>query len=57
MVGVGDRDKMVTIEETLAAYRRLPNGRFIVLPDTPHPLEKVSPGRLAREIGDFFLGS
>lgn len=57
MVGVGDRDKMVSIEETLAAYRHLPNGRLIVLPDTPHPLEKVSQARLAHEIAGFFLGS
>jgi len=57
MVGIGDHDKMVTIEETVAAYRRLPNGRLIVLPGTPHPLEKVSAKRLAREIDDFFLRS
>jgi pimeloyl-ACP methyl ester carboxylesterase len=57
MVGVGDRDKMVSIEETLAAYRQLPNGRLMVLPDTPHPLEKVSQERLAREIAEFFHGS
>ena len=57
MVGVGDRDKMVSIEETVAAYRQLPNGRLIVLPDTPHPLEKVSQDRLAHEIAEFFQGS
>lgn len=55
-IAVGDRDQMVGIEESLAAYRQLPNGRFLVVPGTPHPLEKVSQGRLAREIGDFFLG-
>lgn len=55
MIGIGDRDQMVTIEESLAAYRALPNGRFIALPGTPHPIEKVSPVRLAHEIGEFFL--
>lgn len=55
MIGIGDRDQMVTIEESLAAYRALPNGRFIAIPGTPHPIEKVSPVRLAREIGEFFL--
>lgn len=54
-IGIGDRDQMVSIEESLAAYRRLPNGRFLVMPGTPHPLEKVSSERLAREISDFFL--
>ncbi|MEO5930554.1 MAG: alpha/beta hydrolase [Candidatus Kapaibacterium sp.] len=54
MIGVGDSDRMVSIEESVAAYRRLPNGRFIVMPGTPHPLEKVSSGRLVGEIDDFF---
>lgn len=55
-ISIGDRDQMVSVEESLAAYRHLPNGRFVVLPGTPHPLEKVSLGRLVREILDFFAG-
>lgn len=54
LVGIGDRDKMVTIEETIAVYRKLKNGRLLVLPDTPHPLEQVSVERLAYEIKKFF---
>lgn len=54
-IGIGDRDQMVTIEESMAAYRQLPNGRFLTLPGTPHPLEKVHAGRLVREIEDFFV--
>jgi pimeloyl-ACP methyl ester carboxylesterase len=54
-IGIGDRDQMVSMEESLAAYRALPNGRFIAMPGTPHPIEKVSPVRLARELGEFFL--
>jgi hypothetical protein len=54
-IGIGDRDQMVTIEESLAAYRALPNGRFLAMPGTPHPIDKVSPERLARELGEFFL--
>jgi len=54
-IGIGDRDQMVSVEESLAAYRHLPNGRFLVMPGTPHPLEKVSPARLAREIDEFFI--
>ncbi len=53
-IGIGDRDAMVTFDETLAVYRALPNADFIVLPDTPHPLEKVSLDRLAHEIETFF---
>jgi pimeloyl-ACP methyl ester carboxylesterase len=55
MVGVGDTDKMVTLEETISVYRRLKNGRLIVLPETPHPLEQVDMVRLGFEIERFFL--
>ncbi|MBI1803426.1 MAG: alpha/beta fold hydrolase [Ignavibacteriae bacterium] len=54
LVSVGDRDTMVGIEETAAAYRSLPNAQLLILPGTPHPLERVEPKRLAREIKAFF---
>lgn len=47
---VGDRDKMVRMDETLAAYRALPNGELAVLPRTAHPLEAVSTDLLAAHI-------
>ena len=39
----GDKDRMVTLEETIAVYRALPanSARLCVLPGTPHPLEQV----------------
>ena len=52
-VAVGDRDNMVSVEETLWAYRSLPNASLLVLPATQHPLERVSTQRLADEIGQF----
>lgn len=54
LIGVGDRDKMVTIEESLTVYRKLKNGKMLVMPDTPHPLEQVNTERLAYEIKSFF---
>lgn len=54
-ISVGDHDRMVSVEESVAAYRALPSGSLIVLPDTPHPLEAVSSERLAREIFEFFM--
>jgi len=54
LVAVGDRDTMVSIEETVAAYRSLPNGQLLILPGTPHPLERVAPDRLSRKIVAFF---
>ena len=53
-LGIGDRDTMVTIEETLDAYRALPAGELEVLPATPHPMERVDLDRLSRSLVAFF---
>lgn len=54
-VGIGDSDKMVTLEETISAYRALPNAKLLVLPGTPHPLEQVNTNKLVYEIERFIL--
>lgn len=54
LVGIGDSDKMVSLEETIATYRALPNANLVVLPATPHPIEMVESTRLAGEIKSFF---
>lgn len=51
---IGDRDKMVTIEESLRVYHLLKDGQFQILPGTPHPLEKVPLKFLSYSIIDFF---
>lgn len=56
LIGVGDSDKMVTLEESINVYRRLKNGKLIVLPDTPHPLEQVNFKSLGKEIEFFMTG-
>lgn len=38
---LGDHDKMITLNETVEAYKRLPDARLGVLPDTTHPVEKL----------------
>lgn len=53
LIGIGDRDKMVTIEESVWAYRLLKNGKLAVLPGTAHPLEQAETARLAFEINEF----
>jgi pimeloyl-ACP methyl ester carboxylesterase len=50
---VGDRDKMVTLQETVAVYKALPEAQLAVLPATPHPLEKVDTALLATFIQRF----
>lgn len=51
---VGDKDNMVTIEESTGVYRNLPNAKLAVLPDTKHPMEKVRPNLLLNLIKDFW---
>jgi pimeloyl-ACP methyl ester carboxylesterase len=47
LIMLGDRDKMVTLQETESVYRSLPNAQMAVLPGTPHPIEQVNPSLLA----------
>lgn len=54
LIGIGDKDTMVTLEETIDVYRTLKQANLIVLPQTPHPIEKVSVERIVKEIELFF---
>lgn len=51
--GVGDRDTMVSVEETLEYYRATPNAELSVLPSTPHPIERVDPLALSGYVLEF----
>jgi pimeloyl-ACP methyl ester carboxylesterase len=53
-LGLGDRDTMVSLEETIAAYRALPNAELLVMPGTPHPIEKVDVERICAELVAYF---
>ena len=52
---LGDRDKMVTLDETLEVYKNLPNAQLAVLPNTPHPIEMINTGRIVNELKVFLL--
>ena len=52
-IGVGDRDATVTLDECVAAVRRLQNGELEVHPRTPHPFEKAPLDRLAWSLLEF----
>jgi pimeloyl-ACP methyl ester carboxylesterase len=41
LISVGDRDTMVSIDESLHVYRQITNAHFAVLPGVVHPIEKV----------------
>ncbi len=53
MLGVGERDTLVTVEETRHAAELLKNGTLWVLPATPHPFEKVDSALLAAKVTAF----
>ena len=53
---LGDRDKMVSLEETTAVYKAIPHAALAVLPNTPHALEQTDPSLIAFFIHRF-LGS
>jgi len=50
---LGDRDKMISTEETFAVYKQLPNAQLGILPATPHPIEQVNINTLAFFIQQF----
>jgi pimeloyl-ACP methyl ester carboxylesterase len=53
-VAVGDRDQMVTLEETMNAYRQFHNAQLQILPNTKHPLEQLHWPLLAQALTHYF---
>lgn len=41
LLSVGDRDRLVPLEEVIRLVRVLPKGELVVLPATPHPLQRM----------------
>ena len=54
MIGLGDKDSMVSMEETLETYTQLKQGSLFILPDTKHPFEKVNEDLLLAHLRFFF---
>jgi pimeloyl-ACP methyl ester carboxylesterase len=55
LVGVGDKDVMVSLEETIDVYRLLPNSQLLVMPNTTHPIDRINLQLLTCQIHSFFL--
>lgn len=53
LISVGDKDVMVSIEESAFAFRKIPKGMFYVMPNTIHPIEKVDVNQVALQIKNF----
>lgn len=52
---LGDRDEMVTLEETRSFQQATPGSELSVLPGTRHPIEKVRTDLVEWHIRDFLL--
>lgn len=55
LLSVGDRDTMVSIEETMQVYRSLSNAQLLVFPNTVHPIEQINLQQLLPAL-ELFLG-
>lgn len=53
LIGLADKDTMVTLNETTSAYKQLKNGSMYMLPNTKHPIETINVGLLAKIIDVF----
>ncbi len=54
LLSVGDKDILVTVEETLAVFKTLSNAQLLVMPNTIHPIEKVVTTDLAFHLKSYF---
>lgn len=52
-LGLGDKDNMVSLEETVAFYKSLYQGELQVFPNCQHPIERVNSEFLAKSIIHF----
>lgn len=52
-IAIGDRDQMVSFDESRHVYLALPKASFLVMPETPHLFEKINHPLLAEEIRRF----
>ncbi len=53
LIGIADKDNMVSLEETTAVYKTLPNASMYMLPNSKHPIEQINTALLSKIILDF----
>lgn len=54
LISLGDKDDMVTKEESEEVVSLLPKGNFNILPETPHPIEKTNHSIIANALIEWF---
>ncbi len=52
-VGLGDKDKMVSLSETISIQKALKNSALYILPDTKHPFDMVNREQIIFQISQF----
>lgn len=55
LIGLADKDTMVSLDETIAVYRQLKNGGMYMLPNSKHPIETVNVEVLSKIIEGFII--
>ena len=53
LIGIGSKDKMVSIEESEESANILPNGKLEIIEDFQHPIEKINNDKLTAIIVRF----
>lgn len=54
---LGDRDKMVSLDETAAVYKLLPNAQLGILPAMGHPIEQINVALVASLTTSFLANA
>lgn len=50
LIGLADKDNMVSLEETIEAYQQLSSGALYILPNSKHAIETINSSLLAKLI-------
>lgn len=53
LLGLGDKDLMVSLEETRHVFKTLPKASMYMLPATKHPIETANAGLLSQVVTSF----
>lgn len=53
LIGLADKDTMVSLAETTAVYKQLEQGAMYMLPNTKHPVETVNIDLLGKIVAEF----
>lgn len=55
LITVGDRDALVSIEESIKTYKSIPNAKLAVYPETGHPFEKAPHDKIKKDFLELLI--